>query len=130
MLIAASVSPAIRSGRALRSCAPRRMREATVATAHVGTWIERLESNIEGITPWPCRSQTRSVGTEVERLAKRTGLSKTALVEHAVDRLGLETANASHQTGPLPALLAQLDRIPAPADAHDAVLWDRHGLPE
>lgn len=73
-----------------------------------------------------------SVVAKVERLAKRTGLSKTAVVERAVDRLLGETAvpsgKAAHNR--LAALLAQLDRIPERADASDPLQWDEHGLPK
>jgi antitoxin VapB len=69
---------------------------------------------------------------KVERLAKRTGLSKTAVVDRALDRLideiG-ETADATDQTARLAALLAQLDRIPDRPDASDPLDWDEHGLP-
>jgi antitoxin VapB len=71
-----------------------------------------------------------AVVSKVERLAKRTGLSKTALVERAIDRLSMETADASNQSARLAALLAQLDRIPERADAYDAVPWDGHDLPK
>jgi len=67
---------------------------------------------------------------KVERLAKRTGLSKTALVERAIDRLSSESAGATNQAERLAALLAQLDRIPERADAFDPVQWDAHGLPK
>lgn len=70
-----------------------------------------------------------SVVSKVERLAKRTGLSKTALVERAVDRLLSETEPASKQAARLAALLAQLDRIPDRSDATDPLAWDEHGLP-
>lgn len=70
-----------------------------------------------------------SVVSKVERLAKRTGLSKTAVVEQAVDRLLGETANPARQTSRLNALLAQLDRIPDRRDASDPLAWDEHGLP-
>lgn len=72
-----------------------------------------------------------SVVSKVERLAKRTGLSKTAVVERAVDRLLGETAGASRQEAHdrLAALLAQLDRIPDRADACDPLQWDEQGLP-
>jgi len=73
-----------------------------------------------------------AVVSKVERLAKSTGLSKTALVERAIDRLGREIANASNQaaqTARIAALLAQLDRIPDRADASEPVQWDAHGLP-
>lgn len=71
-----------------------------------------------------------SVVSKVERLAKRTGLSKTAIVEQAVDRLLGETANPSRQTSRLSALLSQLDRIPDRRDAADPLAWDDHGLPK
>ncbi len=68
---------------------------------------------------------------KVERLAKRTGLSKTAVVERAVDRLLGETAAARpNPSARLTALLAQLDRIPERADAFDPLQWDEHGLPK
>jgi antitoxin VapB len=71
-----------------------------------------------------------TVVSKVERLAKRTGLSKTAVVERAVDRLLGETAIRSKPTARLAALLAQLDRIPDRADAFDPLQWDAHGLPK
>jgi antitoxin VapB len=72
-----------------------------------------------------------TVVSKVERLAKRTGLSKTAVVERAVDRLLGETApRSSRQPTRLAALLAQLDRIPDRADAADPLQWDEHGLPK
>ena len=71
-----------------------------------------------------------AVVSKVERLAKATGLSKTAVVERAVDRLLSEMANTSDQTERIAALLAQLDRIPDRADAFDPLGWDEHGLPK
>ena len=71
-----------------------------------------------------------SVVSKVERLAKRTGLSKTALVERAVDRLLSETEQPSKQAARLAALVAQLDRIPDRADASDPLAWDELGLPK
>lgn len=70
------------------------------------------------------------VVSKVERLAKRTGLSKTAVVERAVDRLLGEVADRSRQPDRLAALLAQLDRIPDRTDASDPLQWDEHGLPK
>ncbi len=70
-----------------------------------------------------------SVVSKVERLAKSTGLSKTALVERAVDRLLEETTRAAPQGARMAALLAQLDRIPDRSDATDPLAWDEHGLP-
>ena len=69
------------------------------------------------------------VVSKVERLAKRTGLSKTAVVDRALDLLISETSGATDQTVPLAALLAQLDRIPDRTDASDPLAWDEHGLP-
>ena len=70
-----------------------------------------------------------AVVSKVERLAKRTGLSKTAVVEKAVDRLLCELATPADHSARLAALLAQLDRIPDRADASDPLQWDEHGLP-
>jgi antitoxin VapB len=70
-----------------------------------------------------------AVISKIEKLAKATGLSKTAVVEKALDRLSSELAGASDQGQRMAALLAQLDRIPDRKDAYDAVVWDEHGLP-
>ncbi len=70
------------------------------------------------------------VVSKVERLAKATGLSKTAAVERAVDRLIDETTGTSDKAERIAALLAQLDRIPERADAFDPLEWDGHGLPK
>lgn len=67
---------------------------------------------------------------KVERLAKATGLSKTAVVERAVDRLIVETTGTSDQAERVAALLAQLDRISERADAFDPMQWDEHDLPK
>ena len=70
---------------------------------------------------------------KVERLAKRTGLSKTAVVDRALDRLIAEigeTPGAGDQRTRMAALLAQLDRIPDRTDATDPLDWDEHGLPQ
>lgn len=71
-----------------------------------------------------------AVVSKVERLAKATGLSKTAVVERAVDRLISESIGTSNKAERLAALLAQLDRIPDRPDAFDPVVWDEHGLPK
>ena len=67
---------------------------------------------------------------KVERLAKSTGLSKTAVVERALDLLIIETAGSSNPMDRLTALLGQLDRIPDREDAFDPLAWDEHGLPK
>ena len=70
------------------------------------------------------------VVSKVERLARATGLSKTAVVERAVDRLIGETTGTADKAERMAALLAQLDRIPERADAFDPMEWDEHGLPK
>jgi antitoxin VapB len=70
-----------------------------------------------------------SVVSKVERLARRTGLSKTAAVEQAVDRMLKDLAAPGAESARMAALLAQLDRIPDPPDATDPLPWDEHGLP-
>jgi antitoxin VapB len=69
------------------------------------------------------------VVAKIERLAKATGSTKTAVVERAVDRLAAETQGASY-AGRMAALPAQLDRIPDRQDAFDPLHWDGHGLPK
>ena len=69
------------------------------------------------------------VVAKVERLARATGLTKTALVERAVDALasGLDKGSARDA---MTALLAQLDQAPERADAFDPLAWDEAGLPK
>jgi antitoxin VapB len=67
---------------------------------------------------------------KVDRLAKATGLSKTAVVERALDHLISETTERASTVGRMSALLAQLDRIPDRPDAFDPLAWDEHGLPK
>lgn len=69
------------------------------------------------------------VVAKVERLAKATGLTKTAVVERAIDRLASETQGVA-PTGRISALLFQLDRIPDRQDAFDPLEWDAIGLPK
>ncbi len=71
------------------------------------------------------------VVAKVERLAKASGLSKTAVVEKALDRLITETAmRAQGSDNRVAALLAQLDRIADRPDSFDPMEWDDHGLPK
>ncbi|MSQ71373.1 MAG: transcriptional regulator [Betaproteobacteria bacterium] len=67
---------------------------------------------------------------KVERLAKATGMSKTAAVERAVDRMLGETTAGADKSERMAALLAQMDRIPERKDAFDPLQWDEHGLPK
>jgi antitoxin VapB len=69
------------------------------------------------------------VVAKVERLARATGLTKTAVVERAIDRLASETQGAP-APGRMAALLAQLDRVPDRVDAFDPLEWDAQGLPK
>ena len=71
---------------------------------------------------------------KVERLAQAVGLSKTAAVERAVDRLLSELVDAGHTknsaSASMAALLAQLDQVGDRPDAFDPLAWDAHGLPK
>ena len=72
------------------------------------------------------------VVAKVERLARATGLTKTAVVERAIDRLASETSETRGASAPgrMAALLAQLDRVPDRVDAFDPLEWDAQGLPK
>ena len=73
------------------------------------------------------------VVAKVERLARATGLTKTAVVERAIDRLASETQGATdpgRKAARMVALLAQLDRVPERTDAVDPLEWDDQGLPK
>jgi antitoxin VapB len=69
------------------------------------------------------------VVAKVERLARATGLTKTAVVERAIDNLASQT-RAAAAPGRMAALLAQLDRVPDRVDAFDPLQWDSAGLPK
>ena len=92
-------------------------------------YIDHIEINI-GVSFVALQIANASVIEKVERLAKSTGLSKTAVVERALDRLISESADATDQTARMAALLAQLDRIAERPDAFDPLEWDSHGLPK
>lgn len=77
----------------------------------------------------PLQIANPEVVRKVDELAKATGLSKTAAVGCAVDRMLSELGGEGLQAAQLSALLAQLDRIPERADAYDPLPWDQHGLP-
>jgi antitoxin VapB len=68
---------------------------------------------------------------KIEALARATGLSKTAAVEKAVDRLLAEHPpdQAADVWARFDALLAQMDQIPELPTAFDPLEWDEHGLP-
>jgi antitoxin VapB len=69
------------------------------------------------------------VVAKVERLARATGLTKTAVVERALDRLESET-QAPVEDSRIEALLAQLDLVKDRPDSVDPLRWDAQGLPE
>jgi len=74
-----------------------------------------------------------TVVAKVERLAASLGLSKTALVETAVDHLAashaLQAGAAAPRALQWAATLAQLQQVPDLADAYDATPWGPEGLP-
>ena len=72
-----------------------------------------------------------AVVRKIETLARATGLSKTAAVEKAVDRL-LAEQNLGQPVGvwqQFDAILAQIDQVPDLSRAFDPLDWDEHGLP-
>lgn len=77
----------------------------------------------------PLQIANPTVVGKVERLARLTGMTKTAAVEQAVERQLAETEGGSAVGGRLQALLAQLDRIPDRPDALEAVEYDAAWLP-
>jgi antitoxin VapB len=81
-----------------------------------------------GVTMAP-QNANPVVVKKVELMAKRLGLSKTAVVERALDQLMSASEGAENQSERLEALLAQLDRIADRPDAFDPVQWDERGLP-
>jgi antitoxin VapB len=70
-----------------------------------------------------------AVVDKVARLAQAMGLSKTAVVERALDRLADAATAVPDTRMRMAALLIQLDRVPERQDAFDPLEWDEHGLP-
>lgn len=93
-------------------------------------YIDSVDINIES-GEMALQIANPAVVEKVDRLARATGLSKTAAVERAVDRMLSETSTPTRDaTGMrLAALLAQLDRVPDRPDTYDPLQWDEHGLP-
>lgn len=75
------------------------------------------------------RISNPTVVAKLDRLAKTTGLTRTAVVERAIDRLASETPGIADPAGRMAALMAQLDRVPDRTDAFDPLEWDSPGLP-
>jgi len=84
---------------------------------------------INMVMPMALQIANPVVVAKVERLARAIGLSKTAVVERAIDQLASQTQTAE-DSGRMAALLAQLDRVPDRADAFDPLEWDSAGLPK
>jgi len=66
---------------------------------------------------------------KVARMAQALGVSKTAVVERALDHLARDIVPPADMRENAAALLAQLDRIPDRTDAIDPLQWDEMGLP-
>jgi antitoxin VapB len=66
---------------------------------------------------------------KVERLAATLSLTKTALIEKAVDRLASESPTPDPRDR-IGAILKQADAVPDRADAYDPLEWDENGLPK
>ena len=73
----------------------------------------------------------KTVVAKIEALARANGISKTAAVEKAVDRLLAEQpfADPNGAWKRFDALLAQFDQIPDRPDAFNPLDWDEQGLP-
>ena len=69
------------------------------------------------------------VVAKIERLARAAGLTRTAVVERAIDRMASETRGIADNWR-MAALLAKLDLVPDRADAFDPLEWDAQGLPK
>jgi hypothetical protein len=74
-----------------------------------------------GVLPMALQIANPVEVAKVERLARSLGLTKTAVVEFAIDRLASEVSSAS-ATGRMAAILEQIDRVP---DRPDGYLGDR-----
>jgi antitoxin VapB len=92
-------------------------------------YIDDVHINIRGVLMALQIANPQVIG-KVERLAKATGLSKTAVVERALDRLLTESAAPAEDDRRLKALLKQLDQITELAGATDPLEWDANGLPK
>ena len=94
-------------------------------------YIERYEINIIVVRVLAVQIANPAVVKKIETLARATGLSKTAAVEKAVDRLLAEQNLGEQQRlwEQFDAILAQLDQIPDLPNAFDPLEWDEHGLP-
>lgn len=71
-----------------------------------------------------------TVVSKVDRLARDLGMTKTAVIERAIDELS-RTASPTAQTQVRrwDAVLEEFDRIPDREESRDPLAWDAHGLP-
>lgn len=76
----------------------------------------------------PLQIANPRVVDKVERLARRTGLSKTAVVEQAIDKFDRQAA-ADDSIARIRAAVAQISKLPERPDAYDPLEWDENGLP-
>ena len=71
------------------------------------------------------------VVAKIEALAKSMGLTKTAAVERAVDRmLSEKKLTRGDVWGRFDAILEQIDRVPEAVEPFDPLEWDEQGLPK
>ena len=71
-----------------------------------------------------------NVVSKVNRLARELGLTKTAVIEQAIDELARTASSTTFPCSPpWEALLVEFDRIPDLEDSREPLLWDAHGLP-
>ena len=71
-----------------------------------------------------------TVVSKVNRLAHDLGMTKTAVIEQAIDELA-KTATPTVQAlaRPWDAVLDDFDRVPDLGNSRDPLTWDAHGLP-
>jgi len=71
---------------------------------------------------------------KIEQLAEATGLSTTAAVEQAVDKLIAERGPKDYDREAVrarfDAILSEIHSIPDRPDAFDPLEWDENGLPK
>lgn len=91
-------------------------------------YIDDIDINI--VNTMALQIANPTVVDKVALLAKAMGLSKTAAVEKAVDRMLSEALAVQPESSrQMSALVAQFDLVPDRPDAHDPLLWDDLGLP-
>jgi antitoxin VapB len=69
------------------------------------------------------------VVAKVEKLARERGMTKTALVEEAVDLLASRYRRTDDFRRRLDAILREADRIPKLPNPIEPLEWDENGLP-